>query len=162
VNSKEFKTLLKPENYQVFLFAAALPVPLNFAVHGWFVIHGNGITERWEFGRFSDSPHPSKIGVLKNFMTPTSGMRKYPWKTKKGTQAKLLGSIEGNEGSLAHQMFDFIRNETPNYPLQDKYVLTGPNSNTYVQWVINRFPESGFSLPFNAFGKHYKTAINYR
>ena len=156
MNSKEFNDLIHSELYQIFLFAAPLPLPLNFAVHAWFVIQFNGLIERWEFGRFMDSPHPNKIGVLKNFMTPTSGMRKYPWKTSKGTQAKLYGYIEGLRDSIAHKMFDFIQKETPNYTLQNTYTLTGPNSNTYMQWVINRFPESTFKLPFNAFGKNFK------
>lgn len=33
------------------------------------------------------------------------------------------------------------------------YKLTGPNSNTYTQWVLNKFPEWDIKLPWNAFGK---------
>ncbi len=159
MNSEDFRELVHPEFYQVFLLAAALPIPLNFAVHGWFVIQHQGKAERWEFGRFNDSPHPNKIGVLKDFMAPTSGMRKYPWKTRKGTKTILIDSIAGPKDSLAHKMYNFIQKETPLYPLRNRYTLTGPNSNTYIQWVINHFPESTFKLPFNAFGKNYRTEI---
>lgn len=33
------------------------------------------------------------------------------------------------------------------------YKLTGPNSNTYTQWILEKFPEWNIQLPWSAFGK---------
>lgn len=68
----------------------------------------------------------------------------------------LHGVVEGGEGSLAERMADFVINSPQNYPYCELYAYTGPNSNTYVQWVVDAFPESGLRLPWSAFGKHYK------
>ncbi|MEM7161878.1 MAG: DUF3750 domain-containing protein [Bacteroidota bacterium] len=158
MTQKEFEDRLDSNLYQVFLFSAPLPYPLNFAVHGWFVINLNGRIHRWDFGRFIDSPHPNKIGVLKDFIPFTTGLRKFPWNTKYVTESKLHGYISGPLDSRAEKMARFIENETPNYPLRDTYKLIGPNSNTYVKWVINHFSDCGFKLPWNAFGRNCKEA----
>ena len=153
--NSNFKELIEKDKFQVFLFAAPLPIPVNFAVHAWFVIQLEHKIERWEFGKFRNSGNPKGIGILKNFMNPVSGMQKYPWRTKKGSSSQLLGKISGEKGSLAHLMAKFIREETPNYPLQKIYRYLGPNSNTYAQWVIDHFPKSGFTLPRRAIGRKY-------
>lgn len=53
-------------------------------------------------------------------------------------------------------MSEFIERSPDTYPHCNQYAFRGPNSNTYAQWVLNQFPESGFSLPWNAFGKGFK------
>jgi|SRR3989344_4507836 len=41
------------------------------------------------------------------------------------------------------------------FPYVEKYFLTGPNSNTYAQWILDNCPEFQVKLPWNAFGKSY-------
>jgi len=42
------------------------------------------------------------------------------------------------------------------YPYPDKYtMLPGPNSNSFIQWILLEVPEIGFSLPMKAIGKSW-------
>ncbi len=71
-------------------------------------------------------------------------------------KAWLISSVEGDGHSVAARMADFIISSPQIYPYREKYSLAGPNSNTYVQWILNKFPESGMHLPWNAIGKNFK------
>jgi hypothetical protein len=153
VNKQEFSELIKEDKYQVFLFASPVPIPFNFAVHTWFVINLKGEINRWEFGKFKGSPYPNGIGVLKNFFLPTEGMNKFFWKSSPRFDSELLNFIEGGENSLAKEMCFFIEKNAKLYSLRNKYILTGPNSNTFTQWILNKFPKTDFKLPLNAIGK---------
>lgn len=54
-------------------------------------------------------------------------------------------------------MISFIDKEYKNYEFRGTYrILPGPNCNTFVQLIINKFPESKFKLPWNSFGKNFK------
>ena len=57
---------------------------------------------------------------------------------------------------MAKEMIDFIKMSRENYPYVQKYVSSGTNSSTYVQWVLNHFDEIGTELPWNAIGKNAK------
>ena len=70
--------------------------------------------------------------------------------------AKLLYYIEGDEYSVAKNIYNFIEKSKDNYPYVDKYFPWGPNSNTFVQWVLNHFPDFNIKLPWNCFGKKCK------
>lgn len=152
----EFNKLIDKNKYQVFLFSSPVPIPLNFAAHTWFVINLKGKIHRWEFGLFRGSPHPNGIGILKDFLKPIEGMNIYPWKSNPKFNSKLIDFIEGGEKSIAKDLALFIEKKSNSYPLKDIYKLLSPNSNSYVSWVLNKFPNSGLKLPFNAFGKNYK------
>ena len=150
---ESFEELLENNKYQVFIFSSPVPIPFNFAVHTWFVINLKGEIHRWEFGKFRGSPHPNGVGILRDYLEPTRGMPYYFWKTKKKFKSKLVDYIEGD---IAKQLAKFIEGHSNDYPFKNIYSLTGPNSNTYMQWVLNKFPKSNLKLPFNAFGKNYK------
>ena len=75
---------------------------------------------------------------------------RYKWKN-----VRLLGVVEGGEGSLAARMATIIENSPQSYSCCEKYSITGPNSNTYAEWVLDRFPECGLRLPWNSFGKRW-------
>jgi len=68
----------------------------------------------------------------------------------------LLGYGEGGEGSSTEKMIEFIESSPRTYPYCDTYLLPGPNSNTYIQWILDRFPEFKAKLPWNGFGKGKK------
>jgi hypothetical protein len=79
----------------------------------------------------------------------SSKYSKYVW------SVTLHGVVEGEEGSLAARMAACIEQSPEKYPFCDEYAYTGPNSNTYAQWVLNQFPDSGLTLPWNSFGKGF-------
>jgi hypothetical protein len=115
-----------------------------------------GTISRWEFGKFKGSPHKNGIGVLKDFFKPTEGMNKYYWKSYPRFNSKLVDFIEGDENSVAKKLAEYIGKSSTSYPLKDKYILTGPNSNTYIQWILDKYSEANIELPYNAIGKNYK------
>jgi len=159
MNEIEYFQLIDKSKYQVFLFSSPVPIPLNFAVHTWFVINLKGEINRWEFGRFRGSPHKNGIGILKNFFTPTEGMNIFFWKRNPRFDSKLIGFIEGDEKSVANSLAVFIEKHSNSYPLKTKYGLTGPNSNTFVQWILNKFPDANMKVPGNAIGKRYEVKV---
>ena len=108
MNKTEFSKLIDENKYQIFLFSSPVPIPMNFAVHTWFVINLKGEINRWEFGRFRGSPYKNGIGVLKNFFSPIDGMNKFFWKGEPRFNSKLIDYIEGDEDSLANRMAIFI------------------------------------------------------
>jgi hypothetical protein len=153
-----FEKLLNNGKYQVFLFTCPPSLPLSFACHPWFVINKKGLLSRYEV-----IASPAKYGMQStrhlyiNALPPTRGLRilrstLYSWYIWPVT---LIGVYEGAEGSVAARMVECIENSPQNYPFSNRYAYTGPNSNTYVQWILNQFPNSGLKLPWNAFGKGY-------
>jgi hypothetical protein len=154
---QEFEKLLKPDRYQVFLLSCPPSMPLSFARHPWFVVNKKGVVSRWEV---IASPQMYDIRtrsghLCTNVLPSWRGLRilrsirdwGYIW------PATLHGVVEG---SLAELMAECIEHSPQNYPYCENYAYTGPNSNTYVQWVLTQFPGSGLTLPWNAFGKGFK------
>ncbi len=156
MTEKEFLKLVDRNKYQVFILSSRVPFPLNFAVHTWFVINLKGKIHRWEFGYFKGSPYENGIGVLKDFFYPTTGMNVYFWKAEPRFNSKLISFIEGDDNSIARDLALFIEKKSYSYPLKNTYLFRGPNSNSYMQWVLDEFPNSNLKLPFNAFGKGYR------
>ncbi|MEK7555250.1 MAG: DUF3750 domain-containing protein [Patescibacteria group bacterium] len=164
MEAKNFQKLVKPNGYQVFLFICPASIPCNFAIHSWFVCVRNGEISRWEV-RFEKNNRNPNIGkhLHVNSLPSFSGIEIIPYISKFLWNAKLLNYIEGNENSAAKNIFNFIEKSKNSYPYRDKYLLWGPNSNTYVQWILNHFPDFNIKLPWNCFGKNYinKNATTY-
>lgn len=159
---QNFQKLIKTNGYQVFLFTCPASLPFVFAVHPWFVCIKNGEISRWEvrFEKNKNNPATGKHLHL-NLLPPFVGIEMFSFLSKRFLwKAKLLGYIEGNENSTAKKVFDFIENSKNIYPYKDKYLLWGPNSNTYTQWVLNAFPDFDLKLPWNCFGRNYKNSLN--
>lgn len=95
--------------------------------------------------------------IHKNFLPNTKGMNIIPTVKKYKWHGQLLGCIEGDEDSYVKKMIDLIESSPTTYPDTHSYSLFGPNSNSYVQWVLDKFPEPGLKLPITSFGKGYKT-----
>ncbi len=153
---KNFDHLIDPNIYQVFVLACHARIPVSFARHMWFVVNKKGVVDRWEVlieknrnGNIWDHLHknaqaPFKpLGAFTNAGIPL-------WYTE------LLGVSEGNEDSVAYRLIQFIEKTPEIYKNSHYYLLLGPNSNTYVQWVLDHFPEFKVKMPWNAFGKEYK------
>lgn len=150
----EPENLLKEDKYQVFLFACPTVMPFSFAVHPWFVVNNKGVVSRWGVSQTLRRRKESWGYLNLNMLPPFQGVWVWPL-GKNFWKAKLLGVVEGDEDSLAQKMAEFIECSGETYPYSKTYSLTGPNSNTYVQWVIDQFPQSNLSLPWNSFGKNF-------
>jgi hypothetical protein len=138
--------------YHVSLYICPGNIPFVFAKHPWFVVNNNGKISRYEVLFRSDY---NGRHLHKDFLSPFVGIGIFPYINKFFWSSRLMGSIEGNEGSLAHHLTEYIQNSENDYPYRNKYSLSGPNSNTYAQWVLSHFPEFKVKLPWNAFGKNY-------
>jgi hypothetical protein len=140
--------------YKVSLFISKANLPFAFAAHPWFVVENAGSVSRWEVGFLVDQT--SRNYLYKDFLPPYTGIGIFPYGKKYLWKGHCLASIEGDENSVAQRMADFILNSSKTYPYLNQYSFMGPNSNTYIQWVLNHFPEFKVSLPWNSFGKNYK------
>ena len=147
------KDLLKKNTYQVFLMICPAHIPFSFATHPWFVVNRKGEISRWEV-LSSKLDRNLSFGYLHKDLFPYfQGIEVFHFSQKYFWKGKVLFSIEGDETSLAARMANFIEESSAKYPKAQTYSIFGPNSNTYVSWVLNHFPESPMRLPWNAFGK---------
>ena len=151
----DFEKLLNKDKYQVFLFTCKATVPFNFAVHPWLVVNRMGIVSRWEIFWQPSRSTQSWGHLHKDFYPPFHGSEMFFYSKKYFFKPHLAGVIEGDEGSVAQKMAEVIEHSPQTYPNCNYYRLRGPNSNTYVQWVLDQFSQSGLKLSWNAFGKGY-------
>ena len=151
---QEFKNLIKENKYQVFILACRASAPFGFVFHPWFVLNKKGKISRWEIRHFKNNPH---LGYLfLNKQSPFQGLG-VPLSLKKRIRKTMLVTyIEGDENSLAQKIIKFIEKSKESYPYKDKYFIAGPNSNTYIKWVFDNFPEFSIELPWSFIGKNYK------
>jgi len=141
--------------YKVSLYVCPGSFPLWFAKHPWFEIDKNGQVDRWGVSHIDRKTNSNWGHLYLNFLPATKGLGIFYLTWPPFWNPTLIGSVEGDVGSLAHKLSDFIDNSRNDYPYRDRYSFTGPNSNTYAQWVLNQFPEWKIKLPWNAFGKNY-------
>ncbi|MCR4328895.1 MAG: DUF3750 domain-containing protein [Patescibacteria group bacterium] len=147
-----YSALVRKESTQVFLFTSPTNLPFSFASHPWFVINTHGVLSRWEV-LFRKTDWKTSWGHLhKDFFRPFQGIEVFPYIEGLFWNAKLLKEVEGD---VALRMAEYIESSPDMYPYNTRYFLTGPNSNTYTQWVLNHFPELDVTLPWNSFGKGY-------
>jgi hypothetical protein len=152
---ESFQNLLKNDRYQVFLFSSPASIPVSFERHHWFVTNRKGELNRYEVIMTNNRDNGDVIHLFKNYLPPYRGIgvihrqRKWLW------GAKLMGMAEGGDDSFVHRMVDAIENSRYSYPRVREYKLFGPNSNTYVEWILEQFPEFTGKLAKNALGKAY-------
>ena len=151
-NNQKFEDLINKDKYQIFVFCCPSFIPVNFARHPWFVINKRGEIHRYEIGDI-------KIGdsyIHKDIFPPFQGteytrlIKNHFWK------AELLGFLEGDENSTAFKAIEFIEDSSNTYPYCNKYRILGPNSNTYLKNILNKFPEFGIRLSWRFIGKEFK------
>jgi hypothetical protein len=137
---------------EVFLCSSPAHFPLSFASHTWLVIVEDETLTRYEVLHRKNKKDTS-IGHLfinrSNVFEGLGILIGFPWKWKR----KILAQIKGEK---AKKMIEIIKSSEKNYPHKKIYSLIGPNSNTYIQWCLNQFPEWEIKLPKNAFGKNFE------
>lgn len=153
--------------YSVQLYSSRLGLPLFFVVHTYIVTEYRGTKNRYDLFSPAYPPKASSYcgNIFKNLLSPELGFslfyKKDTWwlpLKKLRWQVRRCGEITGTTNSQAYLLYSFIENDgLKMYPYKDFYrLVSGPNSNTFIQWVINQVPETKLTLPWNAWGKGYK------
>lgn len=108
------------------IYAATLPGTAGLAAHAWFVVKSAEANtfDRWEVWLEGAGPFGF---VHKNLFAPEQDI---------GYEGVFV--LAELIGLRAEPVVDFIQTESPEYPCRNTYVpLPGPNSSTYVQWVLD-------------------------
>lgn len=119
---------------------APLPVIGAFAVHYWFVANGR----RWEVWQTRNAGGTCFGHVHRDLKPLEEGVG--------GGPSCVAAEWEGEQAAAIARVLE----EPGLYPYCDKYhYWPGPNSNTYVAWVLQR---AGIAQPlvWRAFGKRYR------
>lgn len=153
-NEENFENLIKKEKYQVFVLSCPIYFPFGLARYGWFVVNKKGIVSRYEV-RHDNAKSDSKYFKI-NTEFPFKGIELTFFIKNIFRKGKLEGSIEGYDNSVAQKAVEFLEKTEKNYPYYFKYSFLGPNSNTYVQNVLNHFPEFKVKLSWRFIGKNFK------
>jgi hypothetical protein len=155
MENDEFQKIVDKEKYQIFLFVCPCSVPLNFALHSWFVTNKKGSLSRWEVLYRKNVCATSWGHLHLNFTSPSKGLEIFDFSSKFFWKSKLIGSVSGDEDSYVKRMIDAIE-KTKDDPIPCyEYSLTGRNSNTFTQSIIDQFLEFNIKLPWNCFGRNY-------
>lgn len=161
LDQKSFIENVQKEKYQVYILSSRISIPFSLFVHTWVVIVNNGKYERYDVWGWKNRGGNASFGYLSlNLYEPWVGVRVFPSKIANPKalrfRVKILYHEVGKENSLANQMVNFLKNDIEKYPYKDVYrILPGPNSNTFTQWFISKFPTLKFKLPCLALGKNF-------
>lgn len=116
------------------------------AVHYWFVIIKDNQFERWEIWQRANRGKQSWGHLHKNLMPYDRGV---------GNGNSWIESQWF--GNRADALIEIIENTPRIYPYNYKYrYYPGPNSNTYVQWILNQ-GNTNYLLGKKGIGKDYLT-----
>lgn len=152
----DIQELIKKPKYQFFIFSSPARFPAIFFRHYWIVTSDDGNLTRWGISHKIYDRNDSYWHVNKDFFEPFSWTWVFPYIHIFKFKSTLLAHIEWDLDSVAYKMVKFVNENSKNYTYKDRYGFLWPNCNTYVQWVLDKFPESGLKLPLNAIWKNYK------
>lgn len=130
----EFETIVD-------LWSARIPGLGRFAEHHWLVVCCESNADRWEVWQTPSECETSWGHLHRNLMRPSSGVGNGP--------GRVVRRWTGDDAVyLSHR----IESSPTAYPWHDRYrVFPGPNSNTYVQWVLGPL----YTLGWRGFGRRY-------
>jgi len=149
-NMDKFEKSINKDKYQVFIMCCPAYFPFNFFRHPWIILNRKGDISRWEIRYNPNKKNGTHLFI--NNQLPFEGINKTVF-IKSKWNAILLGLIEED---IALDVIDFIEKSIESYPYINKYTGCGPNSNTYIQWILNKFPEFKIKLSWRFIGKSYK------
>lgn len=131
-------------SFTVDLRAAKIPWLGLIAVHYWFVITDRENVQRWEIWQSPNVSNTSWGHLHLNLMPSDRGVGNgNSWLEKQW------------QGIKAEKLAVIIRETPADYPYNYCYrYYPGPNSNTYVQWILNQ-AQIGYPLSHRGLGKHY-------
>ncbi|MGI9326773.1 MAG: DUF3750 domain-containing protein [Pseudomonadales bacterium] len=129
------------EGLRVELRGAPLPWIGWFAHHYWVVVQDSQGSERWEVWQRPNCAKVCSGHLHRDLLPPTAGVG--------GGDSWVLAHWQGE---LANDLANRARESLFTYPWCQRYrYVPGPNSNTYVQWLLQDL----YRLPWQAFGRHY-------
>ena len=135
---------------RVELRSAKIPYLGLIADHFWFVIFNHSAIDRWEVWQKPNSCRSSWGYIHQNLLPYDSGV---------GSGVSKLEYVF--EGINAHRLVKVIYECQKNYQNRDTYYYwPGPNSNTYVQHILDK-AKLKFCLPATAIGKDYYGLFHY-
>ena len=117
----------------------------NFAVHTWVAVKEDGARAYTLY---------QVIGWgLRRYGSAVSISEGKPNRYWFRSPPKLLFEASGDAAS---RMIPQIKNAVAAYPYEQEYVMwPGPNSNSFVQWIVLSVPELEVDLPAKAIGKNW-------
>ena len=147
------RTVAVPEGDEpvVLVGSAALPAPIDeIARHPWVALRDDGgAWERWEV---MCCPNSSEMSTV----------RRRPGADPLSDYGGGGGDVEVHaihRGTRAREIIACVRREGPRYPHRDRYrAWPGPNSNTFVDWLIRRC-DIDVELPAASIGRDYRGLV---
>jgi len=146
---QKFEDLISKDKYQVFIFCCPTYLPFNYFRHPWFVLNKKGKISRWEIRHDLNKLNSSHLYI--NNQMPFEGIEK-TFFSNRYWKSDILGCIDG---IAAERAIEMIESSKDNYPYIKKYSYFGPNSNTYLQWVLSKLPEFNITLSYRFIGKDF-------
>jgi hypothetical protein len=130
---------------RVELRCATLPFIGAIAEHYWFVTFDDaGACERWEVWQSKDAGGISFGHLHCNFKGPDDGVG--------GGPSRVVAQWRDED---ALRLLEALKSAEKVYPFRERYLpWPGPNSNTFVAWVLGRAGIE-FALSWKAIGKDY-------
>ena len=131
---------------KVRLHYATLPAPAGLvAVHYWFTVVDGERCDRWEVWQSRDAGGLSYGHLHCNLKAPEADVG--------GGPSTIAAEWTGDD---AHRLKKVLEGAEKRYPFRNRYLAwPGPNSNTFVAWVLRR---AGIDhpLPWKAIGRNFR------
>ena len=135
------------------LRAAKIPWLGQIAVHYWFVIHTQTGSDRWEIWQTANLKPPCWGHLYKNLLPVYAGVGNGESWMEQEWQSGRSGTEE--QGDAAIVLAQVIEASPDRYPAPHCYrYWPGPNSNTYVQWILDQ-AQIPHPLSHRGLGKGY-------
>lgn len=140
---------------QVWLYCSRLPLPISYiALHCWFVLadQENKIS-RWEIWQKPGRCKNSWGHLHQNLFSAKEGIKLLPVISLWKWSPRLLYYFDNSSAST---LINTIRSTPECYPYRYVYkAFPGPNSNTFVKWVLNHLSDKNIELPISAIGRNW-------
>lgn len=129
-----------------------------FANHGWIAISSpkeflwdedDNAAPLWKVFEIIDIKVPDHLQVYHTRTPESPGPGR----------SFALNTVLRGEVELHDDYYDNLSAHILTYPNRCRYVrYPGPNSNSFIQWILNEYPEIDIKLPWNMIGKDFKDA----
>jgi hypothetical protein len=158
MTEKEFKDSIAKGQYNIFVFTSPAMLYACFARHPRVVlVDDQGNIDRFEVKRRETKQQIGYSHFYHNRSQPREWLGRIHDEKEPKAPSTLIWHLQGDKDSEAKRIYDTIRENIDIYPYKDTYKLyPGPNSNTFVQRLLDKVPERKISLPWNCLGKNYR------
>jgi len=148
MGERKVTALCQEDVDQVFLLRSPLPLPWSVAVHSWVVTSdADNELHRWEVWQNAEIAEPSWGHLHRDLFDPCTGMPLF-CRAPVRWSSSLVGSLRDGASSI----ISFLEQRPEEYPYTDTYRFFGPNSNTFPQWLLDRFVPADVEMSWRAVG----------